>query len=157
MIRGIIKNFRVFESMLTNATSKLWTDYDHIRFKDNLSFIYITMDSIRTEIEAEIKRARLDKGRLYDLLLKIIDNCGGSSGSGGRGPQGEKGERGPAGPAGPAGPQGPAGVSSTKEVAKPAPKEVVKPATKEVVKPAAKPAAKKTTANTPAKKKAPVA
>ena len=33
------------------------------------------MDSIRTEIEAEIKRARLDKGRLYDLLLKIIDNA----------------------------------------------------------------------------------
>jgi hypothetical protein len=142
VVRGIIKNFRVFESMLTNATSKLWTYYDHIRYKDNLSFIYITMDSIRTEIEAEIKRARLDKGRLYNLLLKIIDEAG-TGGSGGRGPQGEKG---------PAGPQGPAGVS-TKEVAKPAPKEVTKPAPKEVAKPAAKPAAKKTTAGTPAKKK----
>ena len=45
------------------------------------------MDSIRTEIEAEIKSARLDKGRLYDLLLKIIDNAGtnGNDGSGGAG------------------------------------------------------------------------
>ena len=77
------------------------------------------MDSIRTEIEAEIKRARLDKGRLYNLLLKIIDEAG-TGGSGGRGPQGEKGPAGPTGPAGPAGPQGPAGVP-TKEVAKPAP------------------------------------
>jgi hypothetical protein len=38
------------------------------------------MESIRKEIEAEIKRARLDKGRLYDLLIKIIDNCGGTGG-----------------------------------------------------------------------------
>jgi hypothetical protein len=144
----------------------LWTDYDHIRFKDNLSFIYITMDSIRTEIEAEIKRARLDKGRLYDLLLKIIDNAetngtdgtDGADGAGVLGPQGEKGEkgekgdRGPVGAQGSQGTQGPPGVckcTSTKEVAKPAPKEVAKPT--------AKPAAKKTTANTPAKKKAPVA
>ncbi len=51
------------------------------------------MESLRKEIEQEMKRTRLDKARLYDLLLKIIDN-GGSGGAGGAGPQG------PAGPAG---------------------------------------------------------
>jgi len=59
-------------------------------FKDNLSFMYSIMESLRKEIEQEMKRTRLDKARLYDLLLKIIDN-GGSGGAG------------PAGPAGPAG------------------------------------------------------
>ena len=34
------------------------------------------MESLRKEIEQEMKRTRLDKARLYDLLLKIIDNCG---------------------------------------------------------------------------------
>ena len=60
------------------------------------------MDSIRKEIEAEMKRTRLDKGRLYDLLLKIIDGGVG----GGEGVQGPAGPRGPAGPAGPVGPAG---------------------------------------------------
>ena len=55
------------------------------------------MDALRKEIELEIKRTRLDKGRLYDLLLKIIDNVGTGGGS-----------QGPAGPTGPAGPAGPA-------------------------------------------------
>jgi hypothetical protein len=50
------------------------------------------MDALRKEIELEIKRTRLDKGRLYDLLLKIIDNVG----------TGGAGSPGPAGPAGPA-------------------------------------------------------
>ena len=63
------------------------------------------MDSIRKEIEAEIKRARLDKGRLYDLLLKIIDSGVG----GGAGAQG---------PAGPRGPQGPAGAPGASGVCK---------------------------------------
>src|SRR6056300_1056174 len=66
-----------------------------ITLKDYLSFIYITMDALRKEVELEIKRTRLDKGRLYDLLLKIIDNVG-------------TGAAGPQGPTGPAGPQGPA-------------------------------------------------
>ena len=54
------------------------------------------MSSLRKEIEAEMTRTRLDKGRLFDLLLKIADNAG----PGGVGPQG---------PAGPAGAQGPIG------------------------------------------------
>jgi hypothetical protein len=81
------------------------------------------MSSLRKEIEAEMTRTRLDKGRLFDLLLKIADNAG----PGGVGPQG------PAGPAGPAGAQGPIGECKCvpKEVAPkaaaPAPKEVATP------------------------------
>ena len=59
------------------------------------------MDSLRIEIEDELKRTRLDKTRLYSLLLKLIDNCG----AGGVGPKG------PAGPTGPTGPQGSPGPS----------------------------------------------
>jgi hypothetical protein len=59
-------------------------------FKDYLSFIYNTMDTLRKEIEQELKRTRLDKGRLYGLLLKIIDNAG-AGGPGGVGPQGPAG------------------------------------------------------------------
>ena len=62
------------------------------------------MDSLRIEIEDELKRTRLDKTRLYSLLLKLIDNCG----TGGVGP---KGPAGPTGPTGPAGPQGSPGPS----------------------------------------------
>jgi len=60
------------------------------------------MDALRKEIDDEIKRTRLDKTRLYDLLVKIVDQCGGSAGEGPAGPAG------PVGPAGPAGPKGPA-------------------------------------------------
>ena len=100
------------------------------------------MDSIRKEIEAEIKRARLDKGRLYDLLLKIVDSgVGGGGGAGAQGPVGPKGAQGPAGPQGPVGAPGASGVCkciSTKD-------EKPKAAPKEDSKPAAKPAAKKVT------------
>ena len=51
------------------------------------------MDALRKEIDDEIKRTRLDKTRLYDLLMKIVDQCGGPAG---------EGSTGPAGPAGPA-------------------------------------------------------
>ena len=54
---------------------------------------------LRREIEDEMRRTRLDKARLYDLLLKIVDTSVGGEASAG-----------PAGPRGPAGPQGPAGV-----------------------------------------------
>jgi hypothetical protein len=60
------------------------------------------MDALRKEVEDEIKRTRLDKGRLYDLLLKIIDNVG-TGGAGGVGPQGPTGPQGPRGAPGPAG------------------------------------------------------
>ena len=47
---------------------------------------------LRREIEDEMKRTRLDKARLYELLLKIVDSNASAEGS-----------QGPAGPAGPAG------------------------------------------------------
>lgn len=66
------------------------------------------MDSLRKEIESELVRTRLDKTRLYTLLLKMVDNCGGG-GAGGVGPTGPAGPAGPAGPQGAPGPVGPVG------------------------------------------------
>jgi len=81
-----------------------------IWFKDNLSFIYNTMESLRKEIEDEMTRTRLDKDRLYSLLLKIVDGgVGGVPSAGPAGPAGPQGPAGPVGPQGPAGAQGPAG------------------------------------------------
>jgi hypothetical protein len=72
------------------------------------------MDALRKELEAELTRSRLDKTRLYTLLLKMIDNCGGGGGAGSQGAAGPAGARGPAGPVGPAGPAGPAGECKCK-------------------------------------------
>lgn len=76
------------------------------------------MDTLRTEIESELKRTRLDKTRLYGLLLKMIDN-GGTGAQGVRGPPGPPGSgaQGPAGPPGPRGATGPAGECKCKCVA----------------------------------------
>ena len=63
--------------------------------------------SLRKEIEDEMQRTRLDKGRLFDLLLKMVDQ-GGAGGKGSQGPAGPAGPTGPHGPPGPAGPAGPA-------------------------------------------------
>ena len=56
------------------------------------------MSALRKEIEQEMKRVRIDKTRLFDILLKLCDNGGGA---GGIGPQGPPGPPGPPGPAGP--------------------------------------------------------
>ena len=69
------------------------------------------MDTLRKEIEDEIKRTRLDKTRLYELILKIVDSSS-TGGSGSTGPAGPAGPTGPAGPPGPAGPAGPATPAS---------------------------------------------
>tara|TARA_B110000503_G_scaffold141337_1_gene234552 strand:+ start:1350 stop:1622 length:273 start_codon:yes stop_codon:yes gene_type:complete len=66
------------------------------------------MDSLRKEIEQEMKRPRLDKGRLYDIILKLVDN----SSVGGTATQG------PQGPPGPPGPQGLPGPISPKSDSK---------------------------------------
>jgi hypothetical protein len=94
-----------------------------IYFKDNLSFIYITMDALRKEIDDEIKRTRLDKTRLYDLLSKIIDQCGGPVGEGSVGPMGPPGPAGPAGPPGPPGPGASVPVEAKSVAKKAAPKK----------------------------------
>ena len=75
------------------------------------------MDSLRTEIETELKRTRLDKTRLYSLLLNIIDTCGGSAQ-----------DAGPAGPAGPKGATGPACKCVSKESTTTAPAPAPAPA-----------------------------
>tara|TARA_R110000850_G_scaffold35151_5_gene93944 strand:+ start:1218 stop:1526 length:309 start_codon:yes stop_codon:yes gene_type:complete len=75
------------------------------------------MNPLRKEIEDELQRTRLDKTRLYQLLIKMIDAPSGG-GSGGVGPAGPPG---PTGPHGPAGPQGPVGASATPVQAKAAP------------------------------------
>ena len=75
------------------------------------------MNPLRKELEDELKRTRLDKTRLYDFLIKLVDGGVGGGGSGGVGPAGPVGPTGPHGPPGPTGsigptgPAGPAGVS----------------------------------------------
>ena len=80
------------------------------------------MDALRKEIDDEIKRTRLDKTRLNDLLSKIIDQCGGG-GAGSVGPAGPPGPAGPRGPAGPPGPGASAPVEAKPAVKKAAPKK----------------------------------
>ena len=89
------------------------------------------MESLRKEIQDEMKRTRLDKGRLYDLLLKIVDG----------GVGGGEGVQGPAGPAGPRGPAGPVGSSGECKCTK----EEVPAPTPVVEKPKVSTATKKTT------------
>src|SRR5210317_1662074 len=93
------------------------------------------MESLRKEVEDELKRTRLDKTRLYSLILKLIDNAGTGGGAGGVGPAGPAGPAGPTGPAGPKGPAGPTGpqgpACECKCVAKAPPKKA--PAKKKVV------------------------
>ena len=79
------------------------------------------MEALKDEIRAEMNLVRVDKKKLYDLLLKMADNCGGGSGSvveGPPGPQGPKGLPGPAGPTGPAGPAGPQAPAAAKKTVK---------------------------------------
>ena len=45
------------------------------------------MSTLRQEIEAELKHTRIDKTKLYNILLKIIEQ-GGSDGPGSQGPPG---------------------------------------------------------------------
>ena len=57
------------------------------------------MDSLRDEIEQEMKILNLDKRRLCNLLLKVLD----ASGSGGTAMEGARGPPGLPGPPGPRG------------------------------------------------------
>lgn len=59
------------------------------------------MDSIRQQINDELNISRLDKTRLYKLLLQIVENTG-AGGVGVQGPIGPTGPQGPVGPRGPA-------------------------------------------------------
>jgi len=101
-----------------------------IWYKDNVAFIYIKMNplQLRKEVEEEMKRTRIDKTRLYDLLLKIVDSTVGGEAS--AGPAGERGPAGPAGPAGERGPAGPAGECKCKCTKEEAPKKTTTTSTK---------------------------
>lgn len=81
------------------------------------------MSSLREEIVQEMTQPRVDKTRLYALLLKIVDSGGGGGGLGPMGPPG------PAGPPGPKGERGPA--SEPKQSTKVEPKQSTKVETKQ--------------------------
>jgi|MEHZ01.5.fsa_nt_MEHZ011578653.1_4 hypothetical protein len=80
-----------------------------IIYKDNLSFIYINMEALKEEIRVEMNSVRVDKKKLYGIILKMVDSCGGGAGTVVEGPPGPQGPTGPAGTTGPAGPAGPVG------------------------------------------------
>ena len=68
------------------------------------------MEALKEEIRVEMNSVRVDKKKLYGIILKMVDSCGGGAGTvveGPPGPQGPTGTTGPAGPAGPVGPKSP--------------------------------------------------
>ena len=71
------------------------------------------MNPLLKEIEDELKRTRLDKGRLYNLLTKIVENCSGGGAA-------------PAAPA-PVAPPTPAPVKKADPAPTPAPVKKVAP------------------------------
>ena len=73
------------------------------------------MNPLLKDIEDELKRTRLDKGRLYSILTKIVQEC--SGGSGGVGPAGPAGPAGPRGATGVTGPTGPAATVTAEPAA----------------------------------------
>tara|TARA_R110000851_G_scaffold87590_2_gene190945 strand:+ start:881 stop:1201 length:321 start_codon:yes stop_codon:yes gene_type:complete len=78
-----------------------------IIYKDNLSFIYINMEALKEEIRVEMNSVRVDKKKLYGIILKMVDSCGGGAGTVVEGPPGPQGPTGTTGPAGPVGPKSP--------------------------------------------------
>ena len=70
------------------------------------------MTTLREEIIQEAANPRVDKKRLFDLLIKIVDHTP-TAGGGGVGPRGEKGDRGEKGEKGDRGPAGPAAAKTT--------------------------------------------
>lgn len=116
------------------------------------------MSSIRADVLEEIKRSRFDKSRLYDIILRLMDELDVDtplkpgevvkrSSRGGPGPQGPIGLRGPAGPPGPPGPPCQCKCVSSeapKPVSTPEAPKSVKSSTKPTAKPAAKTVTKKT-------------
>ena len=81
------------------------------------------MSSILAEIEDEIKRVRLDKTKLYNLLARMVENYESKTGGSGVATEGPRGPAGPAGATGPSGPSGPPG-SPESGPAKTAPNKV---------------------------------
>ena len=80
------------------------------------------MEALKEEIRVEMNSVRVDKKKLYGIILKMLDSCGGGAGTvveGPPGPQGPTGTTGPAGPVGPVGPVGPKSPTVTVETQTP--------------------------------------
>jgi hypothetical protein len=69
----------------------------------------VSKNELVDEINDELRRTRLDKTRLYNLLLRVVEYAEVSEAANSRGPPGPRGPAGPAGPAGPRGDMGPRG------------------------------------------------
>lgn len=67
------------------------------------------MEALKEEIRVEMNSVRVDKKKLYGIILKMVDSCGGGAGTVVEGPPGPQGPTGPAGPTGTTGPAGPVG------------------------------------------------
>ena len=65
------------------------------------------MEALKEEIRVEMNSVRIDKKKLYGILLKMVDNCGGGTATVVEGPPGPQGPVGPPGPVGPVGPKSP--------------------------------------------------
>lgn len=62
------------------------------------------MSDIREEVEKEMQKSKLDKNRVWEIILRLLDMGGVPGPKGGMGPQGPPGETGPQGVPGPQGP-----------------------------------------------------
>lgn len=71
------------------------------------------MEALREEICVEMNSVRVDKKKLYGILLKMVDNCGGGTATVVEGPPGPQGPVGPPGPVGPVGPKSPTATDET--------------------------------------------
>jgi hypothetical protein len=50
-----------------------------ITFKDNISFMYIIMEALRQEIRDEMQTLRINKKRVYGLLMRLCDEIDGGA------------------------------------------------------------------------------
>ena len=62
------------------------------------------MSDIRLEIEREMQKSKLDKNRVWEIMLRLLDLGGVPGPKGIMGPQGPQGDTGPQGLQGPQGP-----------------------------------------------------
>ena len=80
--------------------------------------MYITMEAIRQEIAQELERPRIDRDRLYGILMSLTQlvetTAANASGNGVAGPRGPPGPEGPQGPRGKPGEPGEPGTCQCK-------------------------------------------
>jgi len=100
----------------------------------------MTKNELVDEIKNEMRRARFDKERLFNMLLKVVDfieTSDNSSSRGPPGPRGPKGDKGDKGDKGELGPRGEKGQCTCQPVVlktEPEPEVVTKKVVKKTVK-----------------------